>query len=60
MGGKLRITLVRSPITCCLRHRRTLQALGLKRIGQQVKHNDLPEIRGMITKVGYLLKVEEL
>ncbi len=59
MASKLRITLVRSPIACRQQHRRTVQALGLKKVGQQVEHNDSPEIRGMIARVGYLLKVEE-
>ena len=58
MPGKLRITLARSPISCRQRHRRTLKALGLNKIGQQVEHIDSPEILGMIAKVGYLLKVE--
>ncbi len=59
MAGKLLITLARSPITRRLQHRRTLRALGLSKIGQQVRHDDTPEIRGMIAKVDYLLKVEK-
>ncbi len=59
MAGKLRITLVRSPIACREQHRRTVRALGLSRIGQMVEHKSNPEIRGMIARVGYLLKVEE-
>ncbi len=59
MAGKLRITLIRSPIARCRQHRRILRALGLTRIGQQVEHNNSLEISGMIAKVDYLLRVEE-
>ena len=41
-------------------HRRTIRALGLKRINHSVVHNDTPQIRGMIHKVDYLLDVEEV
>jgi large subunit ribosomal protein L30 len=36
-----------------------LRALGLRRIGHTVLHNDTPAIRGMVNTVNYLLKVEE-
>lgn len=59
MAELLRITLVRSPVSCRPSQRLTLRSLGLKKIGQVVEHRDLPEIRGMIGKVYFLVKVEE-
>lgn len=55
----LRITLVRSPIGYSKKQKRTVQALGLRRINQTVEQPDAPEIRGMITKVQHLVVVEE-
>lgn len=56
---KIRVALVRSPIACLPRHRRTLRALGLRKIGQVIEHDDLPQIRGMIRAVNFLVTVEE-
>ncbi len=56
---RLRITLVRSPIGYSMRQKRTVQALGLRRINQTVDQVDNPEVRGMITKVSHLVVVEE-
>ncbi len=42
------------------RHRGTLRALGLKRIGHTVVHEDTPVIRGMVNQVAYLLEVREV
>jgi large subunit ribosomal protein L30 len=58
-GKMLRITLVRSPIGYNKKQKRTVEALGLRRINQTVEQPDAPEIRGMITKVQHLVKVEE-
>ncbi|MER3397088.1 MAG: 50S ribosomal protein L30 [Chloroflexota bacterium] len=58
--GKLKVTLVRSVIGHPERHRRTIRALGLRRLHQSVIHEDRPEIRGMVDQVRYLLKVEEI
>ncbi len=58
--GKLKVTLVRSVIGHPERHRRTVRALGLRRLHQTVVHEDRPEIRGMVQQVRYLLKVEEI
>ncbi len=55
----LKITLVKSPLARNPKHRRTVTALGLKKIGQTVEHKDTPVIRGMANSVGYLLDVEE-
>ena len=59
MAKKLLITLTKSPLTRKPRHRRTVRALGLKKIGQTVEHNDTAVIRGMVNTVGYLINVEE-
>jgi large subunit ribosomal protein L30 len=58
-GKTLRITLVRSPIGYNKWQKRTVKALGLRRLNQTVEQPDAPEIRGMITKVQHLVKVEE-
>ncbi|MBN1274005.1 MAG: 50S ribosomal protein L30 [Candidatus Aminicenantes bacterium] len=56
----LRIRLVRSVIGHPRKHREVVRGLGLRRTGSEVLKNDCPEIRGMIQKISYLLKVEEL
>ncbi|HKZ55685.1 MAG TPA: 50S ribosomal protein L30 [Anaerolineales bacterium] len=57
---RIRITLVRSPIGYSLRQKRTVRALGLRRMHQSVEQNDGPVVRGMIAKVEHLVAVEEL
>jgi large subunit ribosomal protein L30 len=56
---KLRITQVRSQIGQSERHRGTLRALGLGRIGRSVEHAETPEVAGMVRKVRHLVKVEK-
>jgi large subunit ribosomal protein L30 len=56
--AKLRLTQVRSQIGQSQRHRGTLRALGLGRIGRTVEHEDTPAIAGMVRKVRHLVKVE--
>lgn len=58
--GKLSIKQVRSVIGRPATHRRTLEALGLKRHQQTVIHNDTPAIRGMIDQVSHLVEVTEV
>jgi large subunit ribosomal protein L30 len=55
----LKITLIKSPIGYSKRQKGTIRALGLKKINQTVEQEDSPVIRGMITKVSHLIKVEE-
>lgn len=55
----LRIKLVRSPIGYSYRQKRTVRALGLRRMHQTVEHEDSPVVRGMIAKVSHLVEVEE-
>ena len=54
----VRITQERSKIRCIERHKRTLQALGLRRINHSVVHEDTPQIRGMVNLVRYLVRME--
>ncbi len=56
---KLCITWVKSGIGYAEDQRRTLKALGFRRLNQSVTHDDSPSIRGMINKVKHLVKVEE-
>ena len=58
--GSLKVTLVRSRIGSKPKHRGTLRALGLGRIGSSNVLPDRPEIRGMVARVPHLVKVEEL
>ena len=59
MTKEIKITQIRSLIGRLPKHRRTVKALGLKRINHTVTHQDTPNIRGMISQVRYLVKVEE-
>ncbi|NPV86827.1 MAG: 50S ribosomal protein L30 [Anaerolineae bacterium] len=56
---KLQITLVKSPIGYSERHKATVRALGLHKMNQTVVHTDTPVVRGMLAKIGHLVKVEE-
>lgn len=58
MSGMLRITLVRSLSGRTDHARRVVAGLGLTRLHRSVDRKDTPEIRGMIRKVGFLLRVE--
>ncbi len=57
--AKLYITWVKSGIGYRQDQKRTLKALGFRRLNQSVTHNDSGSIRGMINKVRHLVKVEE-
>jgi len=56
----LKITLVRSPIGYNKRQKRTVEALGLRRLRQSVLKPDNPAIRGMVRKISHLVTVEEV
>ncbi|WP_055668506.1 50S ribosomal protein L30 [Desnuesiella massiliensis] len=58
--AKLKVTLVKSLIGRKKDHIATANALGLNKIGKTIEHEDTPQIKGMINKVNYLLKVEEV
>ena len=58
--GSLKVVQVKSAIGTKPKHRGTLRALGLGRIGKKNTLPDRPEIRGMIARVPHLITVEEL
>jgi large subunit ribosomal protein L30 len=57
--SKVRITQTRSQIGQTQRHRGTLRALGLGKIGRSVEREDGPVLAGMLRRVRHLVKVEE-
>ena len=57
---KLKITLVKSPISSLEKHIRTVEALGLRKLHQSVVHDDTPSIRGMIFVVKHMVTVEAI
>lgn len=57
---KLEIKQVRSGIGRQTKHRRTLEALGIRRHQQSVVHDDTPAIRGMLRQVVHLVSVREI
>lgn len=59
MADKLKITLVKSTIGCVPKHKKIVEALGLRKVNHTVEQPDNAAVRGMIKQVGYLLKVEE-
>ena len=56
----LKITQTKSVIGSLENHKRTVRALGLKRIRDEKVHDDTPQIRGMIHRVRHLVRVEEV
>ncbi len=60
MAKKLRIKQIRSAIHRQKKQKITLRTLGIRKMNQVVEHNDTPQIRGMINKIGHLLEVEEI
>lgn len=57
---KIKVVQTRSQIGQPADQRRTLQALGLGKIGRVVQHNDSPDVRGMLKKVGHLIQIEAI
>ena len=57
--AKLIVKQVRSKINCPLDQKRTLEAFGLRKMGQVVEHDANPAILGMVNKVKHLVSVEE-
>ena len=57
--SKVRVTQTRSLIGQTARHRGTLRALGLGKIGRTAEHEDGPVLAGMLRRVRHLVKVEE-
>jgi large subunit ribosomal protein L30 len=55
---KIKVKLLKSLAGCKERHRDTVRGLGLKRINDVVELVDTPEVRGMINRVNYLVRIE--
>ena len=60
MAGKLKITLVKSTIGAIPKHKKTVQALGLRKVNSSVIQQDNAATRGMVKQVSHLVKVEEI
>lgn len=60
MANKLKVTLVKSPIGAVPKHRKTVEALGLRKVYKSVELPDNDAVRGMIWHVRHLVKVEEI
>jgi len=56
--AQIKVTLVKSPIGAIPKHRKTVEALGLKKLHASNVHQDNPAIRGMLHSVQHLVKVE--
>jgi len=57
---KLQVTLKKSPIDKIKKHKRTLKALGLTRIGKTRIYPDNAALRGMLNQVAYMIEIKEL
>jgi large subunit ribosomal protein L30 len=57
--AKIRVTQTRSQIGQSEKHRGTLRALGLGKIGRSAEHQESPQLAGMLRKVRHLIKVED-
>lgn len=58
--AKIRITQVRSKINSNFKQKRTLEALGIKKLNGSVEHEATPQVLGMVKSVHHLVKVEEI
>ncbi len=58
--AKIRITQVKSKIGSTVRQKKTLEALGLRKLNSAVEVESTPQIMGMVNKVSHLLKVEKV
>ncbi len=58
--AQIKVTLIKSTIGSLSQHKKTIEALGLRKVGSSKVHNDTVAIRGMIAKVVHLIKTEEV
>jgi large subunit ribosomal protein L30 len=58
--AKIKITQVKSGIDRPERQKRTLKALGFRKLNSSVEHEATPQILGMVNKVRHLIKIEEI
>ncbi|MCM1498275.1 MAG: 50S ribosomal protein L30 [Clostridium sp.] len=59
MADKVKVTLVKSPIGAIPKHKRTLEALGLRKLNKTVELPNNAATKGMVQQVRHLVKVEE-
>lgn len=59
-SAKVKVTLIKSTIGSLEKHIKTVEALGLKKVGSSKIYNDSPALRGMLFTVQHLVKVEEV
>ncbi|HEY8390598.1 MAG TPA: 50S ribosomal protein L30 [Clostridia bacterium] len=59
-SAKIKVTLIKSTIGSLEKHIKTVEALGLKKVGSSKIYNDNPALRGMLFTVKHLVKVEEV
>ena len=55
----IKVKLVKSTAGCKQQHRDTVRGLGLKKLNQVAELKDTPEVRGMINRVNYLVRIED-
>ena len=60
MADKIKVTLVKSPIGAVPKHRKTVEALGLKKVNKTVELPNNAATLGMVKQVSYMVKVEEV
>lgn len=60
MADKVRVTLVKSPIGAIPKHKKTVEALGLKKLNKSVELPNNDATKGMVQQVRHLVKVEEI
>ena len=60
MADKLKLTLFKSPIGAVPKHRKTVEALGLKKVNKSVELPNNAATLGMVKQVSYMVKVEEV
>ncbi|MDF2952193.1 MAG: ribosomal protein [Anaerocolumna sp.] len=60
MADKLKVTLVKSTIGAIPKHKKTVEALGLRKLHSTVEQPDNAAVRGMVDQVRHLVKVEEI
>jgi len=59
MGNRIKVTLIRSQIGKPAKHRKTLEALGLRKLQQSKIFDQSPSIMGMVNQINHLLRIEE-
>lgn len=57
---KVKVTLVKSTIASLQKHKDTVKALGLRKVGHSVTHEDSESLRGQLFRVRHMIKVEEI